>query len=121
MKFDLRKIMKRAWEIKKEADRKTKNSKWNRNDFSELKSEEKSVFGICLEMAWEEVKKVVVETAKSGNTIKEWFMKEKFGKEVENFSNTIEILKETKKAVYGTVYYSSGMSMEIWVPKSCLS
>lgn len=120
MKFDLAKIMTRAWEIKKEADRKVKNSKMNHNDFSALKESEKSVFGICLEMAWEEVKKAVVETIKTGKTIKEWFMNKKFGKEVENFSNTIEILKETDKAVYGTVYYNTGMSMEIWVPKSCL-
>lgn len=120
MKFDLAKIMTRAWEIKKEADRKTRNSKWNRNDFSELKAEERAVFGICLEMAWEEVKKVTSEVVTAGKTIKEWFMREKFGKEVENFGNTIEIIRETQKAVYGTVYYNTGMAMEIWVPKSCL-
>ena len=37
MKYDLRKIMKRAWEIKKE------NSK--------------NIFSLCLKMAWEEAKK----------------------------------------------------------------
>lgn len=37
MKYDLRKIMKRAWEIKRE--------------------NEKNIFGLCLKMAWEEAKK----------------------------------------------------------------
>ena len=36
MKYDVRKVMKRAWEIKKEND--------------------KNIFGECLRMAWEEVK-----------------------------------------------------------------
>ena len=58
MKYNTKEIMKRAWEIKKEADRKT------RNDISvktgllrELKPEEKAVFGECLKLAWEEVKR----------------------------------------------------------------
>lgn len=36
-KYDLRKVMKRAWEIKKEDSR--------------------NIFGLCLKMAWEEIKK----------------------------------------------------------------
>lgn len=35
-KYNLSKIMKRAWEIKERADRKTKNSNWNRNIFRAL-------------------------------------------------------------------------------------
>ena len=50
-------IMKRAWEIKKDIDLKTKNN------FSiiesrprDLKPEEKAIFGECLKMAWQEAK-----------------------------------------------------------------
>lgn len=39
MKYDLRKIMKRAWEIKKENSR--------------------NIFSLCLKMAWEEVKEEI--------------------------------------------------------------
>lgn len=119
MKFDLSKIMKRAWGIKKEEDRKVKNMKWNHNDFSELKESEKASFGICLEMAWEEAKNTSDKIA----TIKDWFLNKKFGAEVEHFANTIIIEKETEKAVYGKVGCSYGTSvsyMEIWCPKSCL-
>lgn len=124
MKFDLSKIMKRAWEIKKCEDRKIKNSKWNHNDFSELKESEKTVFGICLQMAWEEVKETantIVNTNVA--TIKDWFLNKKFGSEVSNFSDKIEIEKETEKAVFGKVGCTYGTSvsyMEIWCPKSCL-
>lgn len=52
-------VMKRAWEIKKEADRKTKNQLMNHNIFRELKDSEKAIFAICLKMAWDEVKKAV--------------------------------------------------------------
>lgn len=52
-----REIMKRAWEIKKDIDLKTKNmisviESRPRN----LKEEEKAVFGECLKMAWQEAK-----------------------------------------------------------------
>lgn len=122
MKFDLAKIMRRAWEIKKEEDRLSRNRKMIHNDFSALKESEKAVFGICLAIAWEEAKKSSEKETNLDNVmvIKEWFLNKKFGKEVRNFDNTIEIIKETEKAVYGTVYYNSGTSMEIWVPKSCL-
>lgn len=49
-------IMKRAWEIKKEADRKTKNQLWNMNIFRELLPEEKALFSVCLKIAWAEYK-----------------------------------------------------------------
>lgn len=49
-------VMKRAWEIKKEADRKTKNQLLNHNIFRELKDSEKAIFAICLKMAWDEAK-----------------------------------------------------------------
>ena len=122
MKFDLSKIMRRAWEIKKEADRKVENSKLNRLDFSELKESEKAVFSICLEMAWEEAKKEAETATITSNVAKvqDWFLRNKCGKEVNNFGNTIEILKETAKAVYGNIYYVDGTPMAIWCPKSCL-
>ena len=115
------KIMTRAWEIKKEEDRKVINSKLNRLDFSELKASEKTVFGICLAMAWEEAKKEV-EAVISSNVakVKEWFLIKKCGTEVNSFGNTIEIIKETEKAVYGNIYYVDGTPMAIWCPKSCL-
>lgn len=121
MKFDLSKIMKRAWEIKKEEDRKTKNMKWNHNDFSELQESEKASFGICLEMAWEEAKETSKKIITSNTAkVKDWFLVKKCGSEVSNFGDTIEILKETEKAVYGNIYYSNGTPMAIWCPKSCL-
>lgn len=122
MKFDLSKIMKKAWEIKKEADRKVKNSKLNRLDFSELKQSEKAVFSICLAMAWEEAKKDAETITITSNVVRvqDWFLRQKCGSEVSNFGNTIEILKETKKAVYGNIYYLDGTPMSIWCPKSCL-
>lgn len=95
MKYDLSKIMKRAWKIKKE--------------------DKQNIFGICLEMAWEEAK-----ATENKAVIKDWFLSKKFGKEVNNFGDTITIKKETAKAVYGSVYYLNGMEMDIWVPKSCL-
>lgn len=123
MKFDLSKIMRRAWEIKRAEDIKRTNIKWLHNDFSALKDSEKALFGICLEMAWEEAKEVKeTEEVKTGSKarVQSWFLAKKFGKEVDNFGDTIEILKETEKAVYGNVYYLNGMPMEIWCPKSCL-
>lgn len=95
MKYDLSKIMKRAWEIKRE--------------------DKNNVFGLCLSLAWEESKNPNKKV-----TIKEWFMNKKFGKETENFGNNMNVIKETEKAVYGSVYYIDGSPMEIWVPKSCL-
>ncbi|MDD3225814.1 MAG: hypothetical protein PHX70_14140 [Clostridium sp.] len=97
MKYNLSTIMKRAWEIKKE--------------------NKKNIFGICLQIAWEEVKKAATKRIE---VIKDWFMNKKFGKEVSNFGDKLEVIRETEKAVLGNIYYTNGMPMEIWVPKSCL-
>ena len=97
MKANLSKIMKRAWEIKRE--------------------DKRNIFGLCLKMAWEEVKNVAT---KKVEVIKEWFMNKKFGSESNNFGDKLEVIKETEKAVLGNVFYNNGMAMEIWVPKSCL-
>ena len=57
MKYNLKKIMSRAWEIKELVDQKTKNSLLNRNIFRELKKEEKALFSECLKEAWKEAKR----------------------------------------------------------------
>lgn len=49
--------MKRAWEIKNTADRKAKNSNWNRNIFRSLEESEKAPFSECLKLAWAEEKR----------------------------------------------------------------
>lgn len=56
-KYNLSKIMKRAWEIKSTADRKAKNSNWNRNIFRSLEESEKAPFSECLKLAWAEEKR----------------------------------------------------------------
>lgn len=56
-KYNLSKIMKRAWEIKNAADRKAKNSNWNRNIFRSLEESEKAPFSECLKLAWAEEKR----------------------------------------------------------------
>lgn len=101
MKETLKKVMKRAWEIKRE--------------------DKRNIFGLCLKMAWEEVKEAA---NKKVATIKDWFLKKTFGPEASHMSSEITILKETEKAVYGTVkcfYRETGVSeVETWCPKSCL-
>lgn len=58
MKYDRKEIMKRAWEIKKDADRRTLyHIKLRTPQADELKPEEKAVFGECLRLAWTEVRK----------------------------------------------------------------
>ena len=59
MKYDLKKIMSRAWKIKEKYDQKTKNQLWNHNDFRELKAEETALFSECLKAAWKEAKRAV--------------------------------------------------------------
>lgn len=60
IKYNVTYIMKRAWEIKKEADRKTRNKISGRERvFRELKQEEKTVFSECLKLAWKEAKRAL--------------------------------------------------------------
>lgn len=56
-KYNLSAIMKRAWEIKKESDRKVRNQLYNLYIFRDLEDSEKAVFSECLKMAWAEAKK----------------------------------------------------------------
>lgn len=58
MKYDRKEIMKRAWEIKKDADRRIlHNIIIVEPARRELKSEEKAIFSECLKLAWAEVRK----------------------------------------------------------------
>ena len=124
--MNLSKIMTRAWEIKKEEDRKTRNAKMNHNDFSALKNCEKTLFGECLKMAWEEAKEQAkrdsFDRVENMATIKDWFYNKKFGNN-DCFSKNILIEKETAKAVFGKVSCNmcgeAGI-VEVWIPKSCL-
>ena len=56
-KYSTKMIMRRAWEIKKEADRKALNALWNKGIVRELEPSEKAVFSSCLKMAWAEAKR----------------------------------------------------------------
>ena len=124
--MNLSKIMTRAWEIKREEDRKALNAKWNHNDFTPLEDSEKALFSICLKMAWQEAKEQAkidsFDRVENIATIKDWFYNKKFGSN-DNFSKNILIEKETAKAVYGKVSCNmcgeAGI-VEVWIPKSCL-
>ena len=63
-KYDMSKIMKRAWEIKKEEDRKTVNRLYIRNEFRELRENEKTLFSECMKLAWDEAKKAAIISEK---------------------------------------------------------
>lgn len=64
MKYNMSKIMRRAWEIKRDAEWEVKHQLINRNIFRELYQEEKAIFSECLKMAWEEAKKSAEYTEK---------------------------------------------------------
>lgn len=53
----MKNVMTRAWEIKREEDRKMRNRAMRKENRFELKESEKAVFAECLKMAWEEAKK----------------------------------------------------------------
>lgn len=58
MTYNRKEIMKRAWEIKKDADRRTLHNIKNKTpQTAELKPEEKAIFSECLKLAWAEVRK----------------------------------------------------------------
>lgn len=68
-KESLRKIMKRAWEIKDEADRRTLYRVWSReSNIRDLRPEEKAVFGECLKIAWAEFRRASVISMQYGVT-----------------------------------------------------
>lgn len=57
-KYNLSKIMKRAWEIKRNSDQKSHNKILNvEKKYRELVESEKAMFSECLKMAWEEARR----------------------------------------------------------------
>ena len=111
MKETLRKVMKRAWEIKRENVR--------------------NIFGLCLKMAWAEIK-ATVKTV--GYQIADWFMNKNLDKVTTEhlmcYSNFFEneIIKETEKAYYVELPMrvkgsgaESRYTRKVWVPKSVVS
>lgn len=58
MKYDRKEIMRRAWEIKKDFDKKAQVDRNGRlRELKELKPEEKAAFSECLKLAWAEFKR----------------------------------------------------------------
>lgn len=98
-KEELRKIMIRAWEIKRE--------------------DKKNVFSLCLKMAWAEAK------ASERIAIKGWFqkkMEEENNAYIYNWENTV--VRETEKAILLPVTFQTRYGREFrkncWIPKGCL-
>ncbi len=104
---NLRNIMKRAWEIKRQDSR--------------------NIFAECLKMAWAEAKKVVTRFA-----IPAWFMEKNADKVTTenlicfNTFNKNNIVKETEKAIQVELEMMTRSGMEsrytkkVWVPKSII-
>lgn len=111
MKETLRKVMKRAWEIKKQ--------------------DNKNIFALCLRMAWAEVKKTTCETR---FMIADWFMNKNIDKVTtahcvcfQTFGKE-DIVKESEKAFCVTLQLmvkstgaESRYSKNIWIPKSVVT
>ena len=102
MKETLKKVMKRAWEIKREDSR--------------------NIFAECLKMAWAEIKKV----AKAGKIqiveIKQWFLRKMdtitfMAIDSGICTNDIVLEKETEKAIQISTEWN-GRLKYIWLPKS---
>ncbi len=99
-KAELRKIMKRAWLIKKEN---TAN-----------------IFSLCLKMAWAEAK---AESERL--SIKGWFqakLESENNAALYNWGNSP--IKETEKAILLSVTFQTGYGKEFtrncWIPRTCL-
>ena len=100
MKYNLKSIMKKAWEIKKE--------------------NKENIFSICLKMAWEEAKRNTITTKFYG--VKDWFLKKTLTRDelyAYNVGDGAYIARETEKAVLVKNMTDYGM-ISFWCPKSCL-
>lgn len=98
-KYILKKVMKRAWEIKKQDNR--------------------NIFSLCLKMAWAEIKNLT-ETAFYG--VKSWFLSRTLSQNERYAYSTGDgayIAKETEKAVLVKNMTDFGQ-ISFWCPKSCL-
>lgn len=100
MKYNLKVIMKRAWEIKKEDSR--------------------NIFSLCLKMAWEEAKTPFVYYG-----IQSWFLYKNFDQNERyiiqraEFSDELNVAAITEKAVKFIAHSDFG-TFRFWVPKKCL-
>ena len=102
MRYDLKKVMTRAHEIKRQDVR--------------------NVWSECLKMAWAEVKLVAQKVKCIAFVIKDWFIRKNWTQNERycfQIADSIEQVRETEKAVdlkivskFGTLYK--------WVPKSCI-
>ena len=95
MKYNLKSIMKKAWEIKKE--------------------NKKNIFSICLKMAWEEVKNTKIEIVKEkevfyGDYKRKYYdcqtVKDSYNKETKNITIKVPYFFITVKEVCGRKEYS---------------
>lgn len=105
--YTLRKVMKRAWEIKRQDSR--------------------NIFALCLKMAWAEVREIRFMIA-------DWFMNKNLDKVTtahcmcfQTFSKE-DIVKETEKAFYVALQLmvsatgaESRYTKKVWIPKSVVT
>ena len=102
MKETLRRVMKRAWDIKRDDAR--------------------NIWSECLKMAWAEVKAAPKKVKCVAMVIKEWFVRKNFTQNERyafQIADIIETVKETEKAVDLKIVSKYGTFFK-WVPKSCI-
>lgn len=103
-KYNLKAIMERAWEIKRE--------------------HKANIFGFCLEMAWAEAKAPKEEV--KNYEIKKWFLEKNFSQNeryiinLAVISGELNVLNETEKAIQFKADSDFGY-IKFWCPKSCLT
>lgn len=117
-KFDLRKIMKRAWDLLKKGLYETMSAALKRS-WKVEKSQIKAA-----ELKAKEAEKQAAKEAKQETGIKlvDWFEKKKFDETGRFLNKIIGIEKETAKAYLLKVevaFCSSIFTETIWAPKSC--
>ncbi len=105
-KFNLKSIMKRAWEIKKE--------------------HKDNIFSLCLKMAWTEAKAPASKEEVKSYEIKKWFLEKNFNQNqryiinLSIISRELTVLSETEKALKFRANSDFGY-IDFWCPKSCLA
>ena len=93
-------IMKRAWEVSREAA-----SKFGGNV--------KQYFAMALKLTWEKAKRIM---SKKVVIVPEWFIKKTTGIRLGQDHRTCVVIKETEKAVLVEI-----LGSETWCPKSILA
>ena len=103
MKETLKRVMTRAWEIKREDSR--------------------NIWGLCLKMAWAEIKSADKEVVFYG--IKDWFAEKNFTQSERYIiklaiaGGDLHVIDQTEKALKFTAESDYG-DFTFWCPKSCL-